>query len=32
VNAAIRETQDSVMADPDEIRKIRETLAALEGG
>ncbi|HWB90671.1 MAG TPA: copper homeostasis protein CutC [Puia sp.] len=31
VNAAIRETQDSVMADPDEIRKIRETLAALEG-
>lgn len=31
VNAAMKESQDSVMADPDEIRKIKEQLAALEG-
>ena len=28
VNAAMKESQDSVMADPDEIRKIKEQLAA----
>ena len=31
VNAAIKESLDSVMADPDEIHKIKEQLAALEG-
>lgn len=31
VNAAIRESQDAVMADPEEIRKIKESLAALTG-
>lgn len=31
VNAAMKESQDSVMADPDEIHKIKEQLAALEG-
>jgi copper homeostasis protein len=31
VNTAMGETQDSVMADPGEIRKIKEQLAALEG-
>lgn len=32
VNAAMKESQDSVMADPDEIHKIKEELAALTGG
>jgi copper homeostasis protein len=31
VNAAMKESQDNVMADPDEIRKIKEKLATLEG-
>jgi copper homeostasis protein len=32
VNAAMKESQDSVMADPDEILKIKEQLTALAGG
>ena len=31
VNAAMKESQDSVMADPDEVRKIKEKLDALTG-
>jgi len=31
VNAAMNESQDSVMVDPDEVHKIKEQLAALEG-
>lgn len=31
VNAAMKESQDSILADPDEIMKIKEQLAALQG-
>ncbi|HEV2480420.1 MAG TPA: copper homeostasis protein CutC [Puia sp.] len=31
VNAAMKESQDTVMVDPDEVMKIKEQLAALEG-